>query len=59
MNNILEILSMAKGDPQSMYDKMIRENPQFSEFVQKNKDKRPEDIAKEYGVDPSLLNLLK
>lgn len=57
MNNIFELLNLAKGDPQGMYDKMLKENPQFSDFVQKNKDKKPEDIAKEYGVDPSLLSL--
>lgn len=59
MNNIQlsDLLNLAKGDPQAMYDKMMAENPQFSEFVQKNKDRKPDDIAKDYNIDPTLLKL--
>lgn len=59
MNNfqLSDLINLAKGDPQAMYDKMLKENPQFSDFVQKNKDKQPDEIAKEYNIDPAMLKL--
>lgn len=59
MNNIQisDLINLAKGDPQVMYNKMMNENPQFSEFVNKNRDKKPEEIAQAYGIDPTLLKL--
>lgn len=55
-NDILSLIS----NPQAMYKQMIESNPQFKQFVEKNKGKTPEDIAKEYGIDPNLLkNLIK
>lgn len=55
--NILQLLS--SRDPNMVYQEMMRTNPQFKEFVEKNKGKSVEEIAKENGIDPSVLNLFK
>lgn len=57
MININELISLAKGNPQAMYDDMLKNNPQFAKFVEETKGKKPEDIAKAYNIDPALLNL--
>ena len=55
--NFNDLLSLAKGDPQSTYEKMMRENPQFKDFVEKNKGRNPDDIAKDYNIDSALMKL--
>ena len=34
----------------------LKKNPQFREFYDKNKDKTPEQVAKDYGLDMGLVN---
>lgn len=34
----------------------LKQNPQFREFYDKNKDKTPEQVAKDYGLDMGLVN---
>lgn len=55
--NINDLLSLAKGDPQAMYDNMLKTNPQFARFVEETKGKTPEEIAKANNIDPALLSL--
>ena len=49
MMNIMNILK--NGNPNAIYDQMLKGNPQFRSFVDQNKGKTPEQIAEEYGVD--------
>lgn len=49
-----DFLSML-NNPNAVYEKMMASNPQFKEFVEKNKGKSPEQIAKEYGIDFNLV----
>lgn len=58
MNNLLSQLLSIKN-PDAFYQKMIVNNPQFAKFIEDNKGKTPEQIAKENGVDPRILNLFK
>jgi hypothetical protein len=51
-NNIFGLINMLKsGNPQMIANQMMRQNPQFAQFVNENKGKSPEDIAKSYGID--------
>lgn len=56
-NNILERLAEIKsmGNLQGMYSSMMNNNPQFRRFVEMNKGKSPEQIARENGIDINLL----
>ncbi len=40
---------------QGLYENMLKNNPQFAKFVEENKDKTPEEIAKAYNLDPNLI----
>ena len=51
LNQLRGLKQMLGGNPQAMYDKMLRENPQFKSFVEANQNKSPEQIAKDYGID--------
>lgn len=46
---------MVGGNPQAMYDQLMRTNPQFANFVQQNQGKTPEQIAAENGIDYSAV----
>ena len=51
-NNILQILQMLKsGNPEQIARNMMQNNPQFRQFVEANKGKSPEQVAKENGID--------
>lgn len=54
MPQIMNILG-AKN-PDELFNNMINTNPQFKRFVEENKGRTPEEIAKAYGLDPSILN---
>ena len=57
MNQAMDMLRMLRnGNPQQMFQSMMQNNPQFRQFVEANKGKTPEQVAKEHGVD---LNQLK
>lgn len=41
-------------------ENQVMADPRFKEFYEKNKNKTPEEIAKEYGLDwNTIKNLLK
>lgn len=44
-------------NPDELFNKLMQSNPQFRQFYEENKNKSPEQIAKENGIN--LNNLLK
>lgn len=54
--NILSaIASIKNGNPDAMYNQLMQTDPRFRRFIQENQGKSPEQIAKEHGIDTSLL----
>lgn len=54
--NIFKVMQMLKNrNPQEVFNQMMQSNPQFRQFVEQNKGKTPEQVAREYGVDISQL----
>lgn len=48
--------SLMQGrNPDQLFDEMYRNNPQFKNFVDTNRGKSPEQIARENGINPDLL----
>lgn len=57
MGQIANLMKMLRsGNPDQIAQQMMQNNPQFRQFVEANKGKTPEQVAREYGVD---LNQLK
>lgn len=55
-NNLANVIQMLKsGNPEQMAAKLMQSNPQFRQFVEANKGKSPEQVAKEHGVDLSQI----
>lgn len=54
-NNMANLIQMAKGNPQGVYNQMMANNPQFAQFVRENQGKTPEQIAKEHGINPDMI----
>lgn len=50
-NPIISALKMLNGNPETLYNDMLRNNPQFKNFVEQNKNKTPQQIAEENGID--------
>lgn len=49
--NIFNLINTIKsGNPQVIFNQMMQSNPQFAQFVNANKGKTPEQIAKEHGI---------
>lgn len=42
---------MRRTNPEQVMQAMMRDNPQFAEFINANKGKSPEQIASEHGID--------
>lgn len=54
--NPLKIINQLKSilngrDPNVMFNMLLHSNPQFANFIVQNKNKTPEQIAKNYGID--------
>lgn len=57
MSQVMQVMKMLRsGNPEQIARQMMQNNPQFRQFVEANKGKTPEQVAREYGVD---LNQLK
>jgi hypothetical protein len=55
-NSIFQLIqSLKNGNPQAIFNRMIQDNPQFAQFVEQNRGKSPEQIAKDYNVDISAI----
>lgn len=55
--NVLKTI-LSGQDPDVLFNQMVNNNPQFKRFVEENKDKTPEQIAREHGINPELLKRL-
>lgn len=51
LQNLMNLKALAGGNPQAAFNLLMQQNPQFRQFVQANKDKSPEEIARAYGLD--------
>lgn len=59
MNGLInDLRQLMNGNPQALYDAMLKNNKQFAEFVKSNEGKTPEQIAQAYGIDPNILRSL-
>lgn len=54
-NKMWQVASLMKmlrsGNPEQIAQQMMQSNPQFRQFVEQNKGKTPEQVAKEHGID--------
>lgn len=56
LSQIVQIKNMLSGkNPDDLYNQMMENNPQFRQFIEANKGKTVEQIAKENGINPQLL----
>lgn len=55
MNRVRQM--MAGMTPEQAVSNLMQTNPQFAKFVQENRGKTPAQIAREHGIDPSLLGI--
>lgn len=56
LSQIQQIRNMISGkNPDQMFNDLMKNNPQFREFVAQNKGKTPEQVAKDNGINPNLL----
>lgn len=56
MAQVASVMRMLKsGNPEQIAQQMMQSNPQFRQFVEQNKGKTPEQVAREYGIDLSQL----
>lgn len=56
-NNTGEIGNIVKmlrsGNPEQIAMNLMQKNPQFRQFIEQNKGKTPEQVARENGIDLS------
>lgn len=58
-NQMMQIINQIKnGNVNEIYNRMINTNPNFKSFVDNNKDKSIEQIAKENNIDYNMLKQL-
>lgn len=50
-SSLPSLVRAAMGDPQGLFEQMMRDNPDFRRFVDDNRGKSPEQIASENGID--------
>lgn len=55
MNQIGQLRQLAGGNPNAAIRMLSQRNPQFSQFLQQNQGKSPEQIAKDYGIDWNMV----
>lgn len=59
MNRLTEIKQLLSGQsPDMLWKNLMMTNPQFASFVEANKGKSAEQIARENGLDPNILRNL-
>lgn len=52
LQSAMQAVNMARhANPEQVMQAMMRDNPQFAEFINANKGKSPEQIASEHGID--------
>lgn len=54
MGQVANVLKMLRsGNPEQIAQQMMQSNPQFRQFVETNRGKTPEQVAREHGIDLS------
>lgn len=54
MAQVMQVMKMlSSGNPDQIAQQMMQSNPQFRQFVEQNKGKTPEQVAREHGIDLS------
>lgn len=48
-------LQLVRSDPEAAARSLMNSNPAFAEFVRRNQGKSPEQIAREAGIDYSIV----
>ena len=57
MAQVMQVMKMLRsGNPEQIAQQMMQNNPQFRQFVEANRGKTPEQVAREHGID---LNQIK
>lgn len=51
LDKVESLKRLVGGNPDAFMEQMMRTNPKFAEFVNANRNKTPEQIASEYGLD--------
>ena len=55
-NNLMQVMQMLQqGDPEQIAEQMLQSNPKFKQFMEMNKGKTPEQVARENGIDLNAL----
>lgn len=49
------VRELKHSNPEQLMEKMMEANPQFAAFVNQNKGKSPEQIARENGIDFNMV----
>lgn len=53
-NNIFSLInSLKSGNPNIIFNQMMNNNPNFRSFMERNRGKSPDQVAKENGIDIS------
>lgn len=53
-NSIFALInSLKSGNPNIIFNQMMNNNPSFRSFIEQNKGKSPDQVAKENGIDIS------
>ena len=63
MNNMRQMMQMVNGikqmmngqNPDTVMKLFAQKNPQFAQFLRDNQGKSPEQIARDYGLDWSMI----
>ena len=61
MTQAMQIIKQLRnGNPEQIAHQMMNNNPNFRKFVDDNKGKTPEQVAKEHGIDLSqIMGMIK
>lgn len=52
MAQAVQVIQMLRhGNPEQIAQQMMQNNPQFRKFIEENKGKTPEQVAREHGID--------
>lgn len=56
MARLMNIARMVRnGNPEQIAKSLMQQNPQFRQFVEANRGKRPEQVAQEHGFNLSAI----
>lgn len=52
-SRVNQLLSLANGNPQGLFNSLVQSNPRFAQFVAQNQGKTPEQAFRDNGIDYS------